>query len=83
VGGDPGSVAFEETWNGPQIVGDPSNKALQIAVAPFSDGRLDVYMVGLDHAILASVAGRPRELAAHGGPQLRAHRHASGGRDRG
>jgi hypothetical protein len=51
VGGDPGFVSFEETWQGPALLGDTTNKALQIAIAPFADGRLDVYMIGLDHVI--------------------------------
>lgn len=51
VGGDPGGARFEDTWQAQQILGDASNKALDIAVAPFADGRLDVYMIGTDHAI--------------------------------
>lgn len=49
--GDPGSVRFEETWAAPAILGSSANKGLQIAVAPFSDGRLDVYMIGTDNTV--------------------------------
>lgn len=51
VGGDPGTVAFEEKWQPQQTLGTSANQALDIEVAPFSDGRLDVYMIGLDHAV--------------------------------
>lgn len=50
-GGDPGAVHFEETGNGPTLLGTTANKGLQIAVAAFADGRLDVYMIGLNHVI--------------------------------
>ena len=51
VMGDPGSAWFEETWASAELVGNDGNKALQIAQAPFADGRMDVYMIGLDNTV--------------------------------
>jgi hypothetical protein len=49
--GDPGMTAFEDVWSQPTLAGDATNKALSVAAAPFADGRQDIYMIGLDHAI--------------------------------
>ncbi len=43
------SRAYEELWSPWEAVGDGGAQALQIAVAPFADGRLDVYMIGIDN----------------------------------
>jgi hypothetical protein len=50
IGGD-ASRLYEESWKGSQQVGDGSATAVQIAVAPFHNGLLDVYMIGIDYRI--------------------------------